>query len=366
MQSESLYDPSRALLRFIEAIRALPAARAEVSQLESEDSPGGTRHDARLIVHIADKSYDVVVEAKKNVYPRDVREVLWQFRQYRRSKSASPEDDRPISLLVADSISPGAKELLREERIGYYDSGGSLFFPAVGTYLYIDKPPTKSFANAMRALYSDRRAQVLHALLVHHETWFRVKDLAEKAKVSPATASQVLTELARLDWLTERGQGPRKERILQEPSALLDAWVRHLASNRQPPLHRYFVPRVKTDELMELVRKVFHANDVEYAISYEAAAQLYAPFLSNISQLRCRLILNAGVEAALRKIGARSVKNGANFEIIEAKSAGEFLFRQQMDKMWLASPIQVYLDLSRGEGRAKEMAEHLRKERIRF
>ncbi|MEX3960053.1 hypothetical protein [Trinickia sp. EG282A] len=42
------------------------------------------------------------------------------------------------------------------------------------------------------------------------------------------------------------------------------------------------------------------------------------------------------------------------------------MFRQQDDGVWLASPVQVYLDLLRAEGRAKEMAEHLRKERIGF
>ena len=154
--------------------------------------------------------------------------------------------------------------------------------------------------------------------------------------------------------------------MLREPSALLDAWAHHLASSRPPSLRRYFVPQVKTGELMEVLDKVFPANDVDYAISSEAAAQLYAPFLSNVSLVRCRLLRAAGTEAAIRKIGARSVNKGANLEIVEVKSAGDLLFRQQVDKIWLASPIQVYLDLIRGEGRAKEMAEHLRKERIRF
>lgn len=57
---------------------------------------------------------------------------------------------------------------------------------------------------------------------------------------------------------------------------------------------------------------------------------------------------------------------GANLAIIEAKSPGELLFREQVGDIWLASPIQVYLDLLRSEGRAKEMAEHLRQERIGF
>jgi len=65
-------------------------------------------------------------------------------------------------------------------------------------------------------------------------------------------------------------------------------------------------------------------------------------------------------------LNARVVSQGANLAIIEAKSSGELLFRERIHEIWLASPIQVYLDLMRSEGRAKEMADHLRKERIGF
>jgi len=61
-----------------------------------------------------------------------------------------------------------------------------------------------------------------------------------------------------------------------------------------------------------------------------------------------------------------TVSEGANLAVIEAKSAGDLLFRERVGGVWLASPIQVYLDLLRGEGRAKEMAEHLRRERVGF
>ena len=37
-----------------------------------------------------------------------------------------------------------------------------------------------------------------------------------------------------------------------------------------------------------------------------------------------------------------------------------------MNGIWLASAVQVYLDLMRSEGRAKEMAKHLRRERFGF
>jgi hypothetical protein len=52
--------------------------------------------------------------------------------------------------------------------------------------------------------------------------------------------------------------------------------------------------------------------------------------------------------------------------IIEAISPRDPSFRQQADDAWLASPVQVYLNLIRGEARTKELAEHLRITRIGF
>jgi len=351
--------------QLLNALRELPEVHAELDRWEPAGPAGECAHDARIDLRVAGKSFTLLIEAKKAAYPRDVREALWQLRALNR-RTPNPSGHDPVWLLVAESISPGAKELLRHERVGYYDSGGSLYLPAPGAYLYIDKPPSKSQVKSVRSLFSGRRAQVLHAMLVHHGDWFGVKGLAERALVSPATVSQVLTELERYDWLVSRGQGPSKERHLSEPSALLDAWVKQLASIRLSDLRRYYVPAMKADQLLEHVGQVFASHKVKYAISHEAAAQRYAPFLSSVSQVRVRLLVGANADNAIGELGTRPVNEGANLAIIEAKSLGELLFCEEVGSIWLASPIQVYLDLLGGEGRAKEMAEHLRKERIGF
>jgi hypothetical protein len=201
---------------------------------------------------------------------------------------------------------------------------------------------------------------------VQQRGWFGVTELAQQALVSPATVSQVLTQLERFDWLTVRGQGPRKERQLREPAALLDAWVRQLAAIRPPDLRRYFVPGSKADTLAAQVGQVFDTHVVDYAISHEAAAQHHAPFLSSVSQVRVRVLIGPNADAAVGDLGARAVTEGANLAIIEANSPGELLFRERVGNLWLASPIQIYLDLLRGEGRSKELAEHFRQERIGY
>lgn len=346
--------------RFLEALRELPGVRAEMDVREPAFA-ASHRVDAEIQLNVAGKSVVLLVEAKKTAYPRDVRQVLWQF------KALHPADQQDVQhLLVAESLSPGAKELLKAEGVGYYDSGGSLFLPAPGAYVYIDRPPPKSLEKSVRSLFSGRRAQVLHALLNHPQDWFGVTEVADRAQVAPSTASDVLGELERFDWLESRGQGPGKERHLREPGELLDAWTRQLAGSTAPMLRRYYVPGLKSDALLQRLGEVFEAHQVAYAVSYEAAAQRYAPFLSGISQVRTRLLPGGRADEALAELDARIVTEGANLAVIETKSAGELLFREQVGGVWLASPVQVYLDLLRGEGRAKEMAEHLRQERIKF
>lgn len=363
---ESARTEQAIIQRFLESLRELPGVRAELDHVEGLPWHPDHAYDARIDLYIADRSITLLVEAKKALYPRDVRQVLWQFRELSHKAPPPGLDRETQSLLVAEFISPGAKELLRAERVGYFESGGSLFLPARGAYLYIDKPPTKSPEKTMRSVFSGRRAQVLHALLLRHRDWFGVTDIARQAQVAPSTASEVLTQLDRLDWLASRGQGPNKERHLREPAALLDAWVKQLAVIRPPAMRRYFVPGLKTDGLMEHIGRAFDTHQVSYAVSYEAAAQRYAPFLSSVSQVRTRVQAGSSANAAVADIGARIVHEGSNLAIIETKSVGELLFREQVHGIWLASPVQVYLDLLRGEGRAKELAEHLRKERIGF
>jgi hypothetical protein len=355
-------DPTEAQLvqQLVDTLRALPNVDAEVS---SADAPLPTRdagYDVRIDTHVAGRPVTMFVEAKKTVYPRDVHQTLWRLKPLTRRDSAHST----MALLAADSLSPGAKELLRAEGVGYFDSGGSLYVPATGAYIFIDRPPPKAQVSAMRSLFTGRRAQAIHALLIQREQWFGVKELAGLSHVSPATASEVLAELERFEWIEVRGQGPNKERHLRNPRAMLDAWAAQVVAGRAPALRRYYVPGLKADTLVDRAAQAFEARNANYAISHEAAAQRYAPYLSSVGQVRSRVLVAPEADDALADLGARVVNEGANFVVIEVKSPGELLFRERVGNAWLASSIHVYLDLLKSEGRAKEMAEHLRKERI--
>lgn len=341
----------------METLQTLPQVHADLPVWELDA-------DAEVDFVAGDRHHVLLVEVKKDVYPRDVRQILWQIKKYTDAQRSRDPAKSVVPLLAAEAISAGAKDLLQQENVGYFDTGGSLFIPAHGAYVYIEKPPPKTLERATRALFKGKASQVLHALLHQRDSWIGVKELAERARVSPATASQTLTALERLDWVSSRGQGRSKERRLSAPTALLNEWKKQVLAVRLPAIRRYYVSALDVTELPGRLDRACEASGIEYVLTQEAAAQFYAPYLSTISRIACRFAPGRDADAVLSKLEARVVSEGANLVVLETNSQGEFLFKERHNSVWLASPVQVYLDLLRSGGRAQEAAEHLRRERI--
>lgn len=357
---EPIFDTERLIAHFLSALQEAPDTTAHV--VLQDVSSGHARADALIEAQIGGQEVSFVVEAKRSAFPRDVREAVWQLRNYLAHQDGA--SSQIIPMVIAEAISPGARSLLREEHVGYYDTGGSLFVPARGAYLFVDKPIPKRQARSLNALFTGRRAQVLHAVWATGQDWFGVHEIALRAQVSPTTVSETLIALERREWVISKGSGPTKERRLADPQSLLDAWTAHQTSTRILPLRHYYVPTSSIDELVHRLDRACEEHRTTYAITGSAAAQAHAPYLSNISQLHCRLAAGPVAEAVLEFLEARPVREGWNLGIIETNFAGVFAFRQRIGDAWFAHPLETYLDLLQLGGRSKEMAEHLRAERL--
>jgi len=363
---EGIDYETKTIERLVETLRELPDVDAHDPNMQTTRK-GGRQIDAELEFSTGGKSYVLLVEVKKSVYPRDAQQILWQLERYVASAEALDRRKHVVPLLAAESISPGAKDILKSEKCGFFDSGGSLFIPARGAYIYIEKPPPKPFQKSIRSLFTGKRSQVTHALLNRRDEWFGVKELAEFAEVSPATASETLSALERFEWVTVRGQGPAKERRVTDPGALLDEWQEQtLSASRRQTYRRFYVPATGPHAIANNLADTCERLGLDYVLTEQYAAQTYAPFLSSVSRVTCRLELSSQANELYAELQARPVNEGANLDVIETRSRGEFLFRQRVGQVWLASPVQVYLDLLHSGGRGKEMSKHLRHERIGF
>ncbi|SEH15056.1 Transcriptional regulator, AbiEi antitoxin, Type IV TA system [Sphingopyxis sp. YR583] len=349
----------RALL----AIEALPNAGGKIIAQNASLGAYG-RVDAIAELSISGRPFRLVIEVKREVFPRDVRETIWQLRNY-----LAHIDDGSVEMLpflVAHSISPGARQVLQEEGIGYYDFGGALFIPSRETYVFIDRPPPRKTQKIFTSIFEGQRARVVRAVFDKAPNWLSVKELAKDLDISPATASATLSEMERRDWVEAEGLGPSKLRRLSNGRMLLDEWSEYIADQPTPKMKRYYVSMKTAEGLMRKLDAACCDAQIRYAVTGEAAAQLYAPYLSSVAQVRCRMAPGRHAEEMLSDMDARPVSEGWNLGIIDVRSASDVDVGQRCDGIALAPPIQVYLDLLQGAGRSKEMAVHLRAERLDF
>jgi hypothetical protein len=336
------------------------------AQFEDVQRPEDRGIDLVVGAFINNRPVRLVIQAKNTVFPRDVRAAFWDLKAISKRPAETGSSVAAIPMIAAATISDGAKELLQTERIGYFERSGSLFLANDDLYVLIDKHSTKEARKIDRPLFSGIRSSVIHALLMNPGKWFSTRDLAALAFVSSSTVSIVLSELQRRDLADLQGKGPSKMRRLSRPGALLDEWFKQASLQPKPKMRRFYVPLVKPEELMKRIDEVCTKNGTRYVISHEWAAQLYSPFLSNISQVKCRIYPNVPLSFITSELNAREVAEGSNWGLIESESLRDMLFEQNIRGLRVESPILAYLDLLGGEGRSKEMAEHLRRERIGF
>ncbi len=348
-------------LELVESLRGRLAAvpDAHLGEISWEVGIGGRlRPDAILNAVLADREIAFVVEARGDVFPRDAREIVWQLRRY--LQELDVPNRRHVPMILARSVSDGAREFLQEEKVAYHDLSGSLFLSVDETFVLIERPKPKRAKRRDASVFKGTRAQVLHALFNRPGEWVTGSEIADHADVSPATVSETFKDLERRDWLDVRGEGPAKRRRLIRPDDLLDAWRDSILAGRAKKRSRYFVPRMKPEDMARVIERENCHDDFDLEITGQFAAQSYAPFLSSVSDLTVRAFGKRTHDWLISILRAREVSDGANLVVIDGKPAKHRHRIPDEAKHLLASPLQVYLDLLEDHGRSREMAEHLR------
>ncbi len=327
----------------------------------SYDRRGKDGVDGALVIEAPDKALQVFVEVKKEVYPRDLRNAVYQLR---RAMDEAPQRHGAIGMVAARVLSPGAKQELREQNIASFELGGSLYLKHDGWLINIEKPSQRIKKNTPGIdLFTEARESVIHALLMNSYKWLTGADLAEQAETSPYTCSRVLQELTLREWVESAGGGPSKRRMLTRPGRLLDAWSEQWKERNEKRSKWYtFVenPKYMLTHLAEQIdrQKVYYP----WAFTGAAAANIYAPLLTSTEG--AEIIVPKGYAKKMADVlGLKPVSKGANVTVIEREPAS-LLYREMHSHhpVFLASPYILYLDLLDGRGRNKELAEHIREQ----
>jgi len=334
-------------------LHEVPVLKLKQLNVESEGRDAGI--DIIMRVDISGEPHFLVCEVKQNGQPRYVRDGIHQLQNYvaHFKKPATP-------VLVAPYFSPVSRELCRDNGISYLDFEGNahLAFKTVFIDRLTEGKPA-SERREFKSLFTPKSSQVLRVLLRDPKRIWRVADLAEAAHVSLGHVSNVRTALLDREWAEVVSGGLH----LIFPDALLDAWK----SSYEPPVEQQFrfYTTLHGKAFDASIRDVFESMPqmVQTALASFSAANWIAPYARTTTQFF--YAEKRGLDHIQSRMKLSSTAKGENVIITIPKDPGVFMDAYEpAPGVRCTSPIQTYLDLSKGGERGEEAAEHLRRMKL--
>jgi hypothetical protein len=327
---------------FCSAVHAIGGKASERNGMEYEVRIGDATHALRLF-------------PASVVFPRDAREIAW--------RAMAARADGVTPLIVAEVVSDGARVFLREQSVGYADIGGSLFLPVPGAYVLVDRPAPKREKRMVKGVLSGKTSLAAHVLMSAKEP-INGTEISRLSGLSVGSVSSAMERLERMGWVSTSGSGPRKLRRISDRRGLLENWRTIRLAEGPVGKMKFYVPGVSDPrELAAMVARVAAGEGVDYALSGAYGAQIHAPYLTSTPQVVCR-IRKQDINVVASALGARSVGEGWNLGIVPSDLPSGPVFRQQIDGLWVATPLVCWVDTVAEGGRAPELAAHLAQERI--
>lgn len=260
-------------------------------------------------------------------------------------------------IFIAPFISQRSASICDQAGIGYLDLSGNCRIAFQQVFISRENFPNKFPTTAsLSSLYSPKSERVLRVLLTFPYRPWKTIELANKAQVSPGMITHIRKKLEAEELSETTPEGLR----LVEPEKLLQAWTEHSSLQRNQRFDYYSLKPIS--ELEKVLAEMCNTMNIPYALTGFSAANRLAPMVR--SQRLMAYIDGQEIDLLATRLGLKPVTSGANVLLYKPYDAGVLWNSQIADGISIATPIQVYLDLSNIRGRGDEAAEFLYKEVI--
>ena len=345
---DSRFEPEfRKLVASIPFIKIQSIKFEEGSALEKPFNPD-------IIVRLKDdeKSWTVIVEAKRIGQPREIRAAALQLEKY----LSALKGDQKYGIIFTPYLSEESKAICDATGIGYSDLSGNskLTFGRV----YIE---TRSERNAFKnikiakSLFTPRSQRILRVLLQGPLKNWKVASLAKEAKVSLGWVSAVRQQLIAHEWAVEEKSGFR----IIDPNKILDKWVETDNWKSRTEIRQYSSIHNDPIELATLVKNTSLIS--KCAFTQWFAAWLRHPY--TIPPIVTAYVSEWPDDLELEKsLQARKVPQGGRIWLVKPRDEGVFNPGQRINGFNLVSDVQIYIDLINAPQRGNEQAAELRQQ----
>jgi hypothetical protein len=326
----------------------IPFLKIEKTKKESDQNGG--RPDLLITLRLPDGKMDLIVELKTSGQPRLARNAVNQLLRYR---DKFPE---AYGILIAPYISLRAAEICASSNIGYVDLAGNCRLSFGQVHIEKEgKPNPFAQKRELRSLYSPKAERVLRVLLNNPNKAWKTAALAKEANVSFGQVSNVKKLLNDREWIRTKTVGF----VLVEPKDLLNEWTENYSFRRNRVEDYYSLKNVA--EIEADLAEAFNSKRLLYALTGFSGAARLAPA---VKYQRVFAYVEEREEDLAASLDLKRVTSGANLSLLYPYDDGVFYGARALEGVKIASPVQIYLDVSSFRGRGEEAANQLLKQVI--
>lgn len=288
----------------------------------------------------------LVVQAKASLEPRDVPGVVEQVQKYAATM------DNAATMVVAPFISPRTQGKLKASGVGYWDATSNANIAMEQPALFVqiggaDRNPWPD-TRSLQSLRGPAAGRVVRALCDFRPP-YGIRELAERAGVSPASLSRVIELLGGEDIVkrsSSRGPVAKVDWL-----ALIRRWTDDYAFATSNRTASYLEPRGLKALLGRLPEQTF-----EYAVTGTLAADALG---TAVSAPRLAVIFVREMAACADALKLRPAESGGNVLLAEPFDPVALERTISKDGVTYAAPSQIAADLLTGPGRSPADGEAL-------
>jgi Transcriptional regulator, AbiEi antitoxin, Type IV TA system len=336
-------DEKTAIQAIKTCIKEVPFLKiSKVSKASNSLSP-----DLRIEVDFNQRHITILAEYKNNGQPRIARQAVYQIKDWLFNRHGD------YGVFIAPYISADAAAICKNAGIGYLDLEGNCLLSFDTIYIHREGKPKPSVQRReYRSLYSTKAERILRVLLSQPKKTWTTESLAEAAQVSYGQVSNVKKLLTNREWLTPNNIGIQ----LSKPDKLLDEWSEQYRFSRNKTMEFYALTEVvdTEDQLAKACRK----KGIRYAFTAFSGASRIAPA---VRYQRVNAYIDGNIEVLIKSLDWKLVPSGANVNLLVPYDEGVFYGMREITDAFIATPVQIYLDLLNYRGRGQEAADAIKK-----
>jgi hypothetical protein len=332
-------------------------AGLRISGLQSQPRMMNRMPDFVVRADIDGREIELIIEVKDRPHLVDLRLAADQMKHY-----SGPNQ---IPIVAAHFMGPNRRALLKEMGIGYIDMAGNIYLRAPGVLIEREgKRNPLGYGREGLNPYSDKASIILRVLMDEPGRKWRIREIAKAGDINPGWVSRVV------DRLVERGLiefDRQRGVVLLRGEDMLKEWA-DIYDWRRNRFYYYYCHALDFRAVLERVARLDLGRDGIIALGFQAGAYLVSPFATfdQVHVLIDGIPFDSIRPDIERELGLESRREGANLILVRPYYKHSALFGvRKIEKWWVVSDVQLYLDLNKYPIRGREQAEHLLEKVIR-